>query len=307
MPTSTADRQTIRVLGPTQICRGSAELKECGTPIAQMTAQLPAHAAQLKQKPVASYTDTPAIASEIQSPSASITYAIEVLNRDGRGAGLSNRVRVPLIRTYLPPMDFRAQVTNQGIVLSWTNNLPATSPDQSVRYVYRVYRLQEGSKQAALVGELAAGSNPRLTLTDSGFEWEKTYEYHAETVTIVNEPNQPELQVDGDDTPEVRVFADDVFPPAVPSGLQAVFSGPGQQAFIDLVWAPVTDVDLGGYNIFRSEEGTSPIKLNPLPVKVPAYRDTSVVSGKRYVYSVSAVDIRGNESARSDEASESVP
>jgi hypothetical protein len=32
-----------------------------------------------------------------------------------------------------------------------------------------------------------------------------------------------------------------------------------------------------------------------------------VASGKTYIYSVSAADVRGNESARSQEASETVP
>ena len=115
------------------------------------------------------------------------------------------------------------------------------------------------------------------------------------------------MEIDGDDSPEVNVFAHDVFPPAVPSGLQAVFSGPGQQAFIDLIWAPVTDVDLEGYNVYRHEEGAPPTKVNAAPLKTPAYRDASVVSGKKYLYSVSAVDVRGNESAPSEEANEAVP
>ena len=99
----------------------------------------------------------------------------------------------------------------------------------------------------------------------------------------------------------------DVFPPAVPTGLQAAFSGVGQAPFIDLVWAPDTEADLAGYNIFRHEEGGQPAKLNPDPVKTSAYRDTNVQPGKRYFYSVSAVDERNNESARSEEASETVP
>src|SRR5580692_2782712 len=102
-------------------------------------------------------------------------------------------------------------------------------------------------------------------------------------------------------------FADDVFPPAVPTGLQAVFSGPGQKAFIDLVWAPVTDADLAGYNIYRSEGGGPAIKLNVELVRAPAYRDANVQAGKHYSYSVSSVDQRGNESGRSEEASEAVP
>jgi fibronectin type 3 domain-containing protein len=42
-------------------------------------------------------------------------------------------------------------------------------------------------------------------------------------------------------------------------------------------------------------------------VKTPAFRDTKVEGGKTYFYSVSAVDARGNESGRSEEASETVP
>ena len=86
-----------------------------------------------------------------------------------------------------------------------------------------------------------------------------------------------------------------------------MFSGPGQQAFIDLIWAPVTDVDLDGYNVYRHEAGAEPVKMNAELVKSPAYRDAGVASGKSYLYSVSAVDVRGNESARSEEAGESVP
>jgi hypothetical protein len=314
VPTVTTDRQTVRSVGPTRICRGlEAELKECGTPVGEAVAQIVPAAAKVsasaksRQKVTESYMDKLPERLESDSASASITYAVEVLNPDGRGAGLSNQVRVSLIRTLPPPGDFRAQVTNQGVVLNWTNELPATNPNAAIHYLYRVYRHQEGAKEQVPAGEVQPGSERSLALTDSSIEWEKTYEYRIETVTVVARADKTELQVEGEDSPQVKVFADDVFPPAVPSGLQAVFSGPGQQIFIDLVWAPVMDVDLDGYNVYRHEEGAAPVKVNAELVKTPAYRDTSVVAGKTYWYSVSAVDVRGNESARSEEASERVP
>jgi len=103
---------------------------------------------------------------------------------------------------------------------------------------------------------------------------------------------------------EIEVFVHDVFPPSVPTGLQAVSSGTPQQPFIDLSWAPDTESDLAGYNVFRHEEGAAPVKINSDVVKAPTYRDTAVQPGRRYSYSVSAVDVRGNESERSAEASE---
>jgi fibronectin type 3 domain-containing protein len=124
---------------------------------------------------------------------------------------------------------------------------------------------------------------------------------------VITSTGKADVFIDGDDTPEVKVFAHDVFPPEVPEGVQAVFSGPGQERFIDLIWTPVTDTDLDGYNIYRHEEGAAAVKLNSELVKTPAYRDMSVAAAKTYFYSVAAVDQRGNESGRSEEASERVP
>jgi hypothetical protein len=309
IPTVTTDRQTVQSVGLTRICRGlDAELKQCGTPVGEAAAQLRPSATQSSGKKVAtSYTDSLPGQVESDNPAAFITYAIEVLNAGGRGAGLSNQVRVPLIRTLPPPQNFAASVASQGVVLTWASNLPPAGSAQPVHYVYRVSRSSEGSRQQTLVGELPSGDKQNLTLTDPNIEWEKTYEYRAETVTVIAQENKAELRVEGDDSPEVKVFAHDVFPPAVPSGLQAVFSGPGQQPFIDLIWAPVTDVDLDGYNVYRHEQGAAPVKIHGQPLKTPAYRDAALVSGKNYFYSVSAVDVRGNESARSEEAGEAVP
>jgi hypothetical protein len=306
-PGVTTDRQRVRSVGPTRICRGTeAKLTECGTPVGEAAAQaVMSTTASSKQKVAGSYTDS--LAGQIQDDDASgfMTYAIEALNAGGRGAGLSNQVRVSLARTLPPPRDFAARVTGQGVVLTWMSDALPASSGQRVHYVHRVNRRMEGSLEQVLVGEIPFGGEP--TYTDSSIEWERNYEYRAETVTVIAQEDKPDTQVEGEDTPEIKVFAHDVFPPAVPSGLQAVDSGPGQKMFVDLVWAPVTDADLDGYNVYRREEGAEPVKVNGEVVKSPAYRDTAVASGKNYLYSVSAVDVRGNESARSEEEGEAVP
>ncbi len=283
--------------------RGSAgalarELTQCGIPTGQAVAQPGSNTVRSsKQKISRSYVDSLPEQLQSDNPSAFVTYAIEVLNAEGRGAGLSNQVRVPLARTLPPPQGFAASVTAQGVVLSWTGEVPATGSAAPAHHIYRVYRRLDDSTARILAGEVPAGNERSYILTDSSIEWQKTYEYRAETVTVIAQEGKPELQIEGDDTPEIQVLANDISPPAVPSGLQAVSSGPGQKAFIDLVWAPVADIDLDGYNVYRHEEAEAAVKLNAEPVKTPAYRDASVVSGKRYLYSVSAVDVRGNESA----------
>jgi hypothetical protein len=310
IPARTMDRQRVRYLGNTNVCRSlDPTLTACGKPAGEAVPP-PDFARKNEpgsQKLTASYTDTLPLDVSLRTAFSSATYAVEVLNRDGRAAGLSNQVHVPLAETLLAPTDFSARLTAQGVVLAWSGPLLSLPSPNSLRRGYRVHRRIEGGQQEILVGEREAGMETNLSLTDQSFEWEKTYYYHVTTFTVIAQPGKPEVTIEGDDTPEVKVFADDVFPPAVPSGLQAVFSGPGQQPFIDLIWAPVTDADLDGYNVYRHEEGGAPVKVNSEPVKIPAFRDVQVVSGTKYFYSVSALDLRGNESVRSEEASESVP
>jgi hypothetical protein len=327
-PTLTTDRQSVRYLGPTQVCRSSeSEITVCGNPAATLPAPPSTVSKRAPRHPQKSdtahpapqtYTDTLPAAMQQHNPSAEVTYAVEVLNPDSRGAGLSNRIHVPAIATLPPPNDLSAELTGDGVVLTWTSagesqniptanfatNFATNSPSLQLRY--RVYRRDESTGKDAIAGEVPIGEPGPAQFTDSGFEWEKTYLYRITAVSIIKRPDT-EIQVEGDDTPPVRVVAHDIFPPAVPTGLQAAFSGEGQKPFIDIIWAPVTNADLAGYNIFRSEDGGAAIKLNSELVKSPAYRDFSVTSGKTYTYSVSAVDVRGNESHRSEQTSEPVP
>ncbi|MBZ5597520.1 MAG: hypothetical protein LAN83_04290 [Acidobacteriia bacterium] len=313
VPTATSESTTVRHPGATQVCRSfEVAMSACGTPVGEVAAsQFPVPAGKQKAanppaKIQASYTDTFPLELQAKNPAELVTYAVSVLNTSHRTAGLSNQVKVPAAPTLPPPDDFKAQITRDGVVLSWTGILHEHEAPE-LRHVYRVYRHQEGGKTDAVAGEVSLSTSPLGELVDHSFEWEKTYDYRATVVTVIAQASGPELQVEGDDTPAVKIFAHDTFPPAVPSGLQAVFSGVGQAPFIDLIWAPVTDADLAGYNIYRHEESEPPAKINSELVKTPAFRDASVVSGHRYFYSVSAVDLRNNESARSEEASEAVP
>jgi hypothetical protein len=317
VPARTTDRQSVRYLGKTKICRSTeAPPKQCGTEVGE--AAPPADFEQVRKrsdkKLMAAFTDTLPAALEEEHATDFATYAVEVLNTAGRGAGISNQVRVPLMPTLPPFGDFSVQATAPGMLISW--RCPTKSVGKSeIKYLFRIYRRPESSSSETKIADVmatectlgAAAAAEITTFLDQTVEWEKTYFYRGTVVSVMETAGRAAVEVEGEDTPKVRVFAHDIFPPAVPSGLQAVFSGPGQQAFIDLIWTPVLDADLEGYNVYRREEGAAFVKINTELVKTPAFRDSPVVSGKTYFYSVSAVDQRGNESARSEEASESVP
>jgi fibronectin type 3 domain-containing protein len=258
-----------------------------------------------------------------QHPTQVVTYTVEALNLHARSAGLSNQVHVQLAPTLPPPANFRAEVTADGVVLTW--DCPQGQPDSpNPGYFYRIYRR---SPEGGVDVKLADLECPGNRYQDRTVEWQKLYEYRITAVTTVKFgggalpcPKTPSAEqaipnpdcahvatVEGDDSAPQRTLTNDVYPPGVPGGLQAVFSGPGQASFIDLLWAPATDADLAGYNVYRREESGDAVKVNVELVKTPAFRDSKVAGGRTYWYSVSAVDERGNESARSGEASEAVP
>src|SRR5215472_8107656 len=184
IPALTTDRQRLSSLGPTRICRGiNPAATSCDAPVGEAPPlkDFEAIRKSANQKVPASYNDTLPSQLERDNPLGSMTYAVEVLNADGRGAGLSNPVSVPLAPTAPPPRDFSARVTADGVVLTWTKPpLPTIEP---LGYVFRVYRRQKGSQQQILIGEVPAGNGPSFTLTDPGIEWEQTYDYFADTVT----------------------------------------------------------------------------------------------------------------------------
>jgi hypothetical protein len=308
VPTHSGDRLIVKRLGPTRVCRSlNSVLAECGTPVGEVPPVEAAPVASKGKRPVplkrtAEFIDTVPF-QPFSGASGKFTYAVEVLNPRGRSAGLSNLVEIPAVPVLPAPAGVKASVTGEGVVLTWT---PAQSPEEvpNLSFKYRLYRREGTNPQDTLAGESPLDTPQFL---DRSIDWEKIYSYRVTVVTVITPPEKQAPEIEGDDSTAVQVFTHDIFPPAIPSGLQAVFSGVGQQPFVDLVWAPVGDAELAGYNIYRREESGQPVKINSDLVKAPAFRDTFVASGKTYFYSVSAADVRGNESARSGEVSETVP
>lgn len=293
-PTRITDGQTIQHLGPTRICRSLLlPMTKCDTAVAVVPPS---------GTPAKTYTDTLTADLLKPDPAAVAQYAVEVLNSSGRSAGLSNQITIPLFPTLAPPQKVEAQAAAEGILLQWT--WPADLPQApGLDFRLRIYRRDESGKSDVRIAEISSTAEPKFL--DEEIEWEHTYFYRVTFVSLARE--QSDRQVEGDDSPEVKIFARDVFPPGIPSGLQAVFSSVGQPNFIDLTWSPNTDAELAGYNVYRQEEGGPAVKINSEPAKIPTYRDHDIKPGKKYFYSVTAVDLRGNESGRSEESSESVP
>jgi hypothetical protein len=233
-------------------------------------------------------------------------YTVLAEGHNGKSFGLPNRVSVPLVPNLPPPQKVQAKPVPSGVLIRWelSGSAPTTANTQA-QYVYKIMRRLQGAKEPVVVAQVKAG-DPAINFTDTGIEWEKSYQYWIVPVTLWQDGSR-KGEIEGDDSPVADVLVHDSFPPANPSGVEAVYSAAAPNSFIDITWTANTEADLAGYNVYRHTGNEQPVKINSDLVKTPRFADPRVQPGMKYFYSVTAVDLRGNESGKSEETSETVP
>lgn len=296
----TTDKLAINGPVPVQVCR-SGHAEKCQ------------QVGDLMLEPGAAATFAEALPAELTAGSPRLVqYFVELKNRKGRSAGLSNAASVMAGEAPAAVNGLVAEVRRGGVILRWT----ALHPSDAVR-IHRT--LLTPHPAPAHQGLLAAQPEPveqdLLVESDTGQALDKgivlgnSYEYRAQRLARDQVDGQT-VELASAMSEPIRVEAKDVFPPAVPKGLEAVASAAeaGQAATIDLNWEPNAELDLAGYLVYR-REGVGEWKRvsGERPIGAPAFRDADVQAGHSYRYAVSAVDRSGHESARSAEAEETVP
>lgn len=307
VPTENTDGQGIKAPGTTQICRGSAtgQPGSCKDVVADLPTAANAQGNQEAADPIARF---------IGGSRDFLTYTVKVSSPRNRNAGLSNAETVFLPPSLPPPSAVSARLIPDAVQLSWNNPQPPSSPNLNTKHLFRVFRTikneqpAKGKSARTPIGEVPANPGP-ATFNDKNFTWEKNYDYRVVGITqVISRDGKRLAEFEGEDSPPVTIFAHDVFPPARPSGVQAVYSAIDSRKFIDLTWSPNDENDLAGYNIYRRTSDTAArVKINKDLAKTPSFRDENVTPGSKYIYTVNAVDARGNESPASDPANEKVP
>jgi hypothetical protein len=304
-PSETTDGELIRRPGKMLVQRALARGRDSELQFQTIT-ELPLEAA-LKDDHGEVTTAKDSLAELLRTGNADFAvYTVLAQGHSGKSFGLPNRSSIPLVPTLPPPQRVSAQPVPAGILLHWDEFGPPPGLSRlGAQYAYKVMRRQQGAGEGVLVKQLSAG-NHGMEFVDTGIEWEKSYQYWITPVTLWQD-NGRKGQVEGDDSAVVDVMAHDSFPPASPAGLEAVFTAAPPNSFIDLTWTANTENDLAGYNVYRHTANTPPVKINSELVKTPRFPDPGVQPATKYFYSVTAVDLRGNESAKSQETSETVP
>ncbi len=312
MPKKSTDKLLLKGSIPANLCR------EDGVAVCAPVSRL-----LLAPGSAGVFTDAlpPALAAGAPRP---LTYFVELNNRKGRSAGVSNAAVVLAGQAPAPVAGLVAAVRSDGVVLRWTPD----SEDAAVRLRRKLLTPQPAAKPKAEHGIVAPppepaeesllvdaaaqpGAAPGRAL-DRDIRFGQVYEYRAQRVARIAVGGQT-LELAGELSAPVRIEALDIFPPAVPAGLAAVATvgEGGTEASIDLSWQPVSDPGLAGYLVYRREPGAANggwQRISPAePLAGPGFHDPNVQPGRTYRYAVSAIGQNGHESARSAEAEESVP
>jgi hypothetical protein len=225
-----------------------------------------------------------------------IGYRAQLISQRGRPGPLSNAVYVAAGRAPASVQGLAAAGSRLGILLSWS---PA-QPDGSEVILHREPIAPTPSKAAGLLFRASDDSTtaPQNRTLDTSAADGAAYRYTAwreskitlggRTLTLRSETSLP-----------VAFTLHDTFPPPVPTDLTAAaFTTDGHYS-VDLIWQPVEDPSLAGYNAYREsvDEPASPrIRLNATPLPTPAFHDNTAKSTTRYRYSVTSIDRKGNES-----------
>jgi hypothetical protein len=248
----------------------------------------------------------PIAPAEIRAnPGATVIYVVRTRASRKRASADSNAVAV---RMFPVPEKVLVQtkVTESAIELSWGAPTRTSGGDPlGAISGYRVYRgeLEPASVEAASKDLSQAKWKVPLALLapieettyrDTLFDFGKTYVYVVRSVLPLDGNS-----LESSDSEPAIVSPRDIFPPAAPQNVAAaVLPGATPEArLVDLSWSINLETDLAGYRVYRSEqEGIRGELVTPDLLPAPAYRDTSVLPGRRYWYSVTAVDRAGNES-----------
>lgn len=240
-----------------------------------------------------------------------------------------------------PPADLLAQLTPEAVVLTWTGTVPSPPPPPpaptpaaspagpSKAPAAPAKPPAAGPAKPVIPGaaSMPAAAAPAPKPATPGFRIFRrdpiaSYDAPMNTVPVttrvfedrtaaagprwcyvVRAAASVEPLIESAASDEACVDIKDVAPPAPPAGVATVV---GEDA-VEVSWSPSAEADLAGYRVYRAPEGGAAARLAEVKPAETKWRDPSPGKGGLYVYTVTAYDQSGNESAPSKPAEGHLP
>jgi hypothetical protein len=269
-------------------------------------------------------------------PRRVLAYRVELFNALGRSAGASDAAYTAAGVQPRPVEHLEAEGSRRGVVLHWR---PEAASEGSVvlRRVDLARQTQAAAGASRKSAEAKPSGHPGTLASDApreapdGVLWLAAdaspapnapgdgtldtsavqgvaYTYTAARQQTVKLGGRTITLRSGFSSP-VTIVLRAVYAPAAPTGLVAAAftnaTSPGMKAAfgVDLIWQPVDDAGVAGYNVYRERLDAKGAaigareRLTATLTREPGFHDGSAQAAARYRYSVTAVDTSGNESA----------
>jgi flagellar hook assembly protein FlgD len=217
-------------------------------------------------------------------PDGTYRYYLVAMDQAGNAGDQSNTLEVS-IDTHPPHMTITAPTNGQKFESKLTIN--AETPDNDIATVQFQYKRPQDVVWTNLGAQFV--KSPYITYFDPKGQNLPYGDYQFQVLSTDQHNNN-------DKTPTVvTVTYADLTPPEVPTGLAAKVTG----ADVNLTWTAVSETGVS-YNIYRWNSETKSV-VNSVPVKTASFVDLSLPDGT-YQYEITALDVAGNESKASGQA-----
>jgi hypothetical protein len=234
-----------------------------------------------------------------QRQASTFSFVVIALTRGFRGhprrSEPSNITQVTLLDVTGAVTNLEVKPSQTALLLTWDKPAETLTGVPPVHLSgYRVYQSMTGKPGSfEPLGEAASNN-----FDDKSFEFGKQYYFRVGAVTRVGTAT-----AESEPSAAVSITPRDDFPPPVPTGLTVVNAA----GAVDLLWNASSASDLAGYNVYRSTGGGPFQRINKQQAPTPIFHDATVAPGHQYEYAVTAVDLTGNESGKSQPASVATP
>jgi fibronectin type 3 domain-containing protein len=212
-------------------------------------------------------------------------YRVSAVDKAGNESKRSNSISGTARDTTppQPPKNLQAEVKEHKVLLKWE-----APPDKDLKGYY-VYR---GTTEKDILS-ITPNPLPKETLEylDEGFRKGglvpgESYILGVSAMDNSYNESKPAL---------IKVEIPDDEPPSLPVSFSAHTTEDGK---VRVSWQTSLSRDVKGYRIYRAEEGKEPVMIGEVGKDVFVFIDDKAERGKKYLYQMSAFDLRGNESEK---------
>jgi len=295
------------------LCR-QLETGPC-VPVASLPAKISVTAKGFDGQPnVVTWRDTlPADLSA--GPPRAIGYRVEFLNASGVSGGKSDPAIVAAGQAPPAVGGLTAEGSRYGVVLRWKPE-PSSAGDVLIRRkdiaAAANTPTSRNHSEPGVVWLTADAASPGKVLDATALP-NVAYRYTAER-SIKVQVGGRELEMRSAPTLPVDFTLREIYASSAPTGLTAVGFATDTSPFaVDLIWQPVNETAVMGYNVYRQpiDSQGAPLgprtRINVAKATLPGFHDATAQAGTRYRYEVTAVDGHGNESTAATTLLEPTP